>query len=396
MLSKKLKIIVGGYIGIFSAGGVTWDYIQYLLGLRKLGHEVYYLEDTKLYPVYTFDLQSWNNPMALVKHLENVMTSFNFKESWIYRDESTGQIFGMPKNQFDLLINSADVFINISCSTTMREEYARIPIRIVIDSDPMFTQIQYNSEQLFTDGQPTMKSLIDSHTHHFTFGENLHHADCLIPTNDLHWITTRQPICMDYWPASNVEKNTIKITTLMNWAAGKPLYYNKEYWGQKNIEFDKIMTIPQFFPHCRFSLAINETGTSEVTFPQILISKHGWEMISPMEASGTYYAYQDFIYQSSAELSIVKNTYAKAVTGWFSCRSACYLAAGRPVILQETGWSRFLPTGKGLFSFRNAEEARENLSRMIMDIDFHSKEARNICNDYFNSDIVLSKLLSYL
>src|SRR5688572_21667970 len=159
---KKLRIIVGGYIGLLPAGGVTWDYLQYPLGLYLMGHDVYYIEDTRLYPVYQTGEQEWHNSNYCIEKLQEVMNDFGFSERWAYRDEVTGTSFGLSELQIKKICDTADLFINISCSTFLRDEYLKIPIRVLIDSDPMFTQIQYLTSQTFTPGKSSIKEQIDA------------------------------------------------------------------------------------------------------------------------------------------------------------------------------------------------------------------------------------------
>ena len=147
-MSKGL-VIIGGFIGILPAGGVTWDYIQYVLGFKKMGFEVIYLEDTRLYPIYQSSNHAWNDSKPVIKNLMAIMERFGLGDSWIYRDEVTGESFGMDDDLFKLACKRTDLFINISCSTVMRDEYAAIPNRILIDTDPMFTQIQLSTNQSF-------------------------------------------------------------------------------------------------------------------------------------------------------------------------------------------------------------------------------------------------------
>ena len=146
----KQTIIVGGFIGLLPAGGVTWDYLQYPLGFSLLGHDVYYIEDTRLYPVYQRAGSDWNDASSCIEHLKQVMKHFGFEDRWAYRDEASGKCFGLSEKKIESICAAADVFVNVSCSTFLRDEYLSIPVRILIDSDPMFTQIQYQTKQLFT------------------------------------------------------------------------------------------------------------------------------------------------------------------------------------------------------------------------------------------------------
>jgi hypothetical protein len=390
---EKLRIIVGGFIGLMPAGGVTWDYMQYPLGFSLMGHDVYYIEDTRMFPIYQKEGSKWDDCSSTVKHLGNVMNFFGMGDKWAYRDEASGKCFGLTEEKIKTICNSADVFVNISCSTYMRDEYCKIPVKILIDSDPMFTQIQYMSDQKFTPGEPGLKQMVDAHNFHFTFGEKIGTENCRIPSGGLQWLTTRQPICLSYWKTNfnHVQENS--FTTLMNWTAGKKLYFDSDTWGQKDIEFNKFLNLPQKVQGIKLSMIINQTGGTDQTMMDKEITKAGWEILSPDSNASDWKSYQQFIQNSTGEFSVAKETYVKARTGWFSCRSACYLASGKPVITQDTGWTEFIPAGNGLFGFQNLEEAVSALQIVARDPQKHSKAAREIAEEFFDSNKVLNSLL---
>ncbi len=393
---KRLRIIVGGFLGLLPAGGVTWDYAQYPVGFAELGHDVFYVEDTRLYPIYQKASSDWNDCLSCVEHLQAVMEFFGMKERWAYRDEASGKCFGLSEEKVKEITRTADVFVNISCSTFMRDEYRQIPARALIDSDPMFTQIQYLSEQMFTPGNPGLREMVDAHNNLFTFGENIGADGCRIPTCALNWRPTRQPVCLDYWKATPPDKKAA-LTTLMNWTAAKNLNYDDELWGQKDVEFRKFIELPKAVPATRLTVAVGQTGeTGNDAFPIDEAEKNGWHVLSPNACAENWIDYQNFIKDSLGEFSIAKETYVKGLTGWFSCRSACYLAAGRPVITQETGWSKFIPTGEGLFAFDNRESAAEAIRQVTGEPEKHSRAARRIAEEYFDSRKVLSAMLEQL
>ena len=394
-IMQKLRIITTGFIGLLPAGGVTWDYLQYPLGLAEMGHEVYYLEDTQLYPIYQAPGKAWDDASDSIAHLQKVMDHFGFRERWCYRDEASGQHFGLSEKELKDICSSADIFINVSCSTVMREAYAQIPVRVLIDSDPMFTQIQLETGLSFTGKKSSMRDLVDKHTHHFTFGENLGSSECKIPTAGINWMPTRQPICLDYWPVLPLPKENLPtFTTLMNWSAGKTLQFGGQSWGQKDEEFEKIIRLPQKLNKAAFAIVVNQTGGA--TFPKEELEAKGWTIQDPNKVAGDWTDYQQFIQQSFAEFSVAKNTYVKSNSGWFSCRSACYLASGRPVITQDTAWSKYIPTGKGLFSFCNLEEAVEAVQQIMNRPQEHSQAAREIAIAFFDSEKVLGAMLNQL
>ena len=394
---NRLRIIVGGYIGLLPAGGITWDYVQYPIGFAVLGHDVFYVEDTRLWPIYQVEGSDWGDSTANVAHLARVMEGFDLSDRWAYRDEASGKCFGLSEEKVQEVCRTADVLINVSCSTPLRDEHQRIPARVLIDSDPMFTQIQYLSRQMFTPGEPGLRQALDAHTHHFTFGENVVADDCRMPTCGFTWRPTRQPICLPHWPATALpESSAAAYTTLMNWTAAPPLIYDGDTWGQKDVEFVRFLSLPKAVPSTPLAVAVGQTGGVGAPFPAEEARRHGWEVLDPSVCAPDWQSYRAFIQQSRGEFSVAKETYVKARTGWFSCRSACYLASGRPVVTQDTGWSRHLPSDWGLLTFGDEQGAVEALQRVAAEPVKHAHAARAIAEEYFDSNLVLGGILAQL
>jgi hypothetical protein len=392
---SKLKILIGGNIGLYPYGGATWDYLQYPVGFKNLGHDVYYIEDTRQYPVFQDPGEDWTDSSFNVNYLESVMNRFGLKDKWAYRDEASGKSFGMSEKKIIDLCNSADIFINISCSTFTRDEYLKIPVRILIDSDPMFTQIQYAKETANDSISEfwSTKTMIENHNYLFTFGENINAEDSIIPKFGFEWIPTRQPICLDFWENKNdVTKNG--YTTVMNWSIRNPLVYNNQTWGQKDVEFLKYKNTPALVTGLKFNAVINSPVVEGQTGPDIAeFQSVGWTIHDTYQVSNMN-SYRDFILESKGEFSVAKETYVKSRSGWFSCRSACYLAASRPVITQDTGWSNYIPSGQGLFAFTDIHSAVDALREVDSNYKLHQNAAREIAHEYFDYRIVLENMLS--
>ncbi len=386
----RLRIVVGGYLGLLPAGGVTWDYVQYPVGFAALGHDVYYVEDTRLWPVYQTGSDG-ADCSANVDHLARVMAAFGLGDRWAYRDEASGNCFGLTEAQVNEVCRTADVLVNVSCATFLRDEYRRIPVRALIDSDPMFTQVQYVSQVGFTPGKSGIRELVDGHTHHFTFGENVGGKDCVMPDCGIRWRPTRQPICLDRWRVTARPTNGAAFTTLMNWTAAPPLQFAGQTWGQKDVEFRRVWELPRAVPGSPLAVVVGQT--TGAPFPRVAAEGAGWHVLDPALHAPDWSTYRTFIERSLGEFSVAKETYVKARTGWFSCRSACYLASGRPVVTQDTGWARRLPNGRGLLAFTEANEAAEALRRVTAEWDLHARVSRAIAEDCFDSRRVLGALL---
>src|SRR5215471_9664703 len=389
-MQNRRKIVVTGYIGLLPAGGVTWDYIQYPLGLRELGHDVLYLEDTYQWPIFQ-DASGEYSCESNVKYLAAAMARFGMERNWAYRDVVSSKCFGMTEDAVRQFCAAADVFINVSCSTPLREEYAAIPIRVLLDTDPMFTQVQAATGKSLFGGYSSLPEMMVNHTHHFTFGENVGGRGCEVPSGGRRWVRTRQPVVLKHWPKIPLPREGT-FTSVFNWSAAKELEFCGRKWGQKNAEFMRFLHIPEELMDLRFTIAIGQT--TDDPFPAEAAKKGGWRVLSAHTVAPDMASYQRFIHRSRAEFSVAKHTYVQAKTGWFSCRSACYLASGRPVVTQDTGWSEFLPNGAGLFAFSDSETALAALREIERDPERNASAAREIAEEVFDSNKVLAKMLA--
>ena len=392
---ERQRIIVGGFIGLYPTGGVTWDYLQYALGLKMLGHEVYYVEDTMQYSGYQAPGQEWDDATESVTYLSKAMDQFGLTGRWAYRDIGSGKCFGMTSERLDEICRTADVFLNVSASTCLREEYYNIPIRILIDSDPMFTQTQDWDDSDAAYSYEHIRNRYSWYNYLFTFGENIGETDCAIPTLGLNWIKTHQPVCLDYWSKPYAQPAAGPVfTTIMNWSARSELSYNRERYGQKDIEFDKILGVPGQCKFAEFEVVMAVSKDFREAFNGLALHEHGWTVTNPSDKIRSPDRYVEFIHSSSAEFSVAKNAYVKSNSGWFSCRSACYLAAGRPVITQDTGWSKYIETKRGLFSFSDMDSAINCITEVAADWDGHSRAAKEMAHAYFDSNKVLTDMLN--
>jgi hypothetical protein len=212
-----------------------------------------------------------------------------------------------------------------------------------------------------------------------------------MPCDDHRWIPTRQPIVLKYWPESALPVSA-PYTTVLNWSAAKHLEFQGQTWGQKNIEFMRFQNIPRDAPDVKFSVAVGQSTGDP--FPAEQLRQIGWNIIDANSVAQDVCSYQQFIQSSWAEFSIAKHTYVQARTGWFSCRSVCYLASARPVVTQDTGWSAFVPTGCGLFAFSDTASAVDAIRRIESDPQRHARGARSVAEDAFESNKVLTNLLN--
>ena len=380
-----MRIIVSGFIGTFCLSGITWHYAQYPLGLHLLGHDVYYIEDTSGYICYSHPDYEWGDPTPVVDYISKAMDFFGLKERWAFRDGITGKCFGLSEKKVLEICSTADVLISVSNSMSPRHEYLKIPVRVLIDTDPMFTQVPIDIATF----------ILSIFTHHFTFGTNMMCEDSKVPDLKYQWHTTRQPVCLQYWQKPDNRQLNGKqrevFTTIMNLTPKEKFIYNNEEWGQKDVELEKIINLPNQIPEVIFEIVAAGSVKADE------LKKKGWHLSDNLTGiNNSITSYMDYIKNSFAEFSVAKETYVKARTGWFSDRSACYLAAGRPVILQDTQWSRSIPSGRGVLSFTSAESAVEAVREVANNYNVHSTAAKEIANEYFDSSKVLSEMISKL
>ena len=396
-MNSSSRILVSGIIAQHpKLGGVTWDYIQYVIGLLQLGHDVYYIEDSGEWP-YKLD----GGPTGLdfaaescadnVQYLQQVMQYWGLDERWAYRCPMDSSWHGPCAGKISELVASADLLINVSGTLARPQDYRRVPVLAYIDTDPVFTQIRLlRNEQGFTDAA-------NAHDRHFSFGLCL---PGILPATGHEWLPTRQPVLMDAWRASETPRNT--YTTVMNWASYDCEEFGALRFGQKDIEFAKFLELPSRVPNVQLEITVRGIrdgrlpGHRESRGPddlRRLLTSKGWSVVDPDQVCADVDQYRDYIRNSFAEWSIAKNGYVDGRCGWFSCRSACYLAAGRPVVVQDTGFSRVLPTGMGLLTFSTLEESAQGISSVHGDYDRHCRAAREIASEYFDFRKVLTDLV---
>lgn len=380
-MNSRLCIVVSGLIAQYPLGGVTWDYLQYVLGLARLGHDVYYLEDTGLWP-YNPEEGGVSKGCAFnVGYLAKVMKQFGLENKWAYRFPWESQWFGLEKAKREALIESADLLINVSCSLAHPWEYRKIHRLVYVDTDPVFTQVK------LAKGQADFRKLVDAHDVHFSYGECLSETG---PATGHQWRPIRKPILISEWRPSTPHRDV--FTTVMNWTSFKDLTYMGQSYGQKDVEFNRFRELPRLVAPTVLEIAVNPSGKTRRP-PWDLLAHKGWRLVNPAEVCPDLEGYRHYIESSMAEWTVAKNGYVVGQSGWFSGRSACYLAAGRPVVVQDTGFTTVLRVGEGILPFQTVEEAAAGIHEVRGNYARHAEAARAIAEEYFDSDKVLSKLI---
>jgi hypothetical protein len=384
---KKKRIVVMGFMAGVPIAGVVWQHIHYIVGLQRLGHEVYYCEDSArhVYNPETFDYGP--DYSYAIAELERLSKRFGFENRWAFcaryiKGEPT---FGMTRQQMHELIRSADAVLNVCGSQEMHEELRGLNNFLYIESDPGVEQV------LIDNGDPKPRGYLGEHRTLFTFGENIGSEAFPVPLHGLQWLPTRQPVVTDFWKAKALPAEDAVFTTIANWNTSglKDVEWRGEkYLWSKSLEFLRFIEAPNMAGET-FEMATNirENTTREE------MTRNGWRLIDAHPLSDNLDRYVDYIQRSRGEFTVAKDQYVRLHTGWFSDRTACYLAAGRPVITQETGFTQYYGGHGGLFSFRSLADIVEAAREIRADYAKHSRLAYEIAADHFEATKVVGSLL---
>ncbi len=382
MPPPKGKIIVFGILFWYPLAGVTYQFLHYLIGLRRLGYDPYYIEDSGrwIYDPHLNDLSP--DASANIAAVQPALEQYGFGDKWAFRGKyPEGQCYGMTEAQIAQLYRDADAFLNVTAAQEIRDEHRAIKRRIYVESDPFASQVKV------AQGDQGMIDTLAAHDTLFTFGENLGADDCDVPLEKFQWLPTRQPVAMDLWTGPACGGSTFNtITTWHN--QGKDLdWRGKTWYWTKDREFEKFLDLPRRRP-VAFELAATVDDSVKTR-----LRERGWRQTDSINISRDLAGYHGYIQQSRGEFTVARDQYVRPRTGWFSDRSACYLAAGRPVITQETGFSKFLPTGKGLFGFNTMEDILRAVDTIQTDYEGNCRAAREIAAEHFAAEKVVGSLM---
>jgi hypothetical protein len=381
MRFSRLRIIVLGYLVRGPLGGIAWHHLQYVAGLARLGHDVYFLEDSGDYASCYDPIRNVmdTDPTYGLAFAADAFERLGIGGRWAYYESHDHNWLGPAAALAPEVCRSADVLLNVSCVNPLRSWMAHVPVRVLIDTDPVFTQIRHLT-------RPAARATAADHSAFFSFGENIGQPDCTVPADGFAWQPTRQPIVMDAWTASTGTA-AAPLSTVMLWESYPSAEHNGIRFGMKADSFGPYMDLPS---RCSdtFELAVGcANGARE------RLTNHGWTILDPREPTRDPWTFQDFVRRSKAEFSVAKHGYVVSQSGWFSERSAAYLASGRPVVIQDTGFTRWLQAKGGVLPFVTADEALEQLDVLNRSYVAQCREARAVAREYFDSAVVLTSLL---
>lgn len=384
---KRKRIVVMGFMGSMPIAGVIWQHIHYIVGLQRLGHDVFFIEDSARLPYNPETFEVTDEFDYAAKVLARLASDFDFKHRWAYcaRYLPGNPTAGLPLKTIRQLYREADAILNV-CGTQEFNDDLLVSDRILyVESDPGVEQIKIDQG---------VKSTIDYLRRHralFTFGENVGTKKFPVPTHGFRWLPTRQPVVTDLWKTKRSPPDAAVFTSVANWSTSglKDIWWRgQKYLWSKSREFLRFISAPKKAGET-FELATN----IEHTATHKKFERNGWRLRCPLQMSVDYWLYHDYIQRSKGEFTVAKDQYVRLNTGWFSDRSACYLAAGRPVIIQETGVTKIYGGKAGLISFRSVGEIAEAVKRINADYAKHSQAAHNLAREVFEAEKVLKSIL---
>ncbi len=386
-MSQRDIIVLAGYLVRCPLGGYAWQVLHYVAGLRALGFDAYFYEDTAFYcgsydPVSDSDNVGTANGIAFTSDL---FRRFGLEDAWMFWDAQADLVYGAQNVDRQDLLNRARVVITLAPVTRLPRRGKQS--KVFIDLDPGFTQIRADR------GDAAILELLNEHDVHFTFGENIGHPQCSVPSAGLRWLPTRQPVVLDFWEPGASAADAA-FTTVGKWnEKRRDVELDGEMFAWcKRTEWMKFLSLPARSGQ-RFQPGLD---THNVAGDTELLRANGWDPVDPIEVSRDALRYRDFIRASKGEFTVAKDLNVRLRSGWFSDRGACYLAAGRPVVTQDTGFDTVLPTGRGLFGVRTVAEAVDAFAQIDADYEAQRLAARAIAEQCFDARRVLRDLMSHL
>ena len=385
---KRKRILVMGFMGSCPIAGVIWQHVHYIVGLQRLGHDVYYIEDSARLPYNPETFEVNNEFDYAAQLLERLAHEFEFKNRWAFcarylRGQPTA---GLSLNRVRQLYREADAILNICGAQEFNDDLLASDRIIYVESDPGVEQIRIDKG---------VRSTIDYLRRHralFSFGENVGTESFPVPTHNMKWLPTRQPVVTDLWKTNRAPSRAAVFTSVANWSTSglkDIIWRGEKYLWSKSREFLRFLAAPKKAGET-FELATNIPDAK--TRAKFL--RNGWRFHSPLQLSVDYWLYRDYVRRSRGEFTVAKDQYVRLNTGWFSDRSACYLAAGRPVIIQQSGFTQHYGNDGGLFAFSSIKEIVEAVKAINADYAKHSRAAREVAREIFEAEKVLASLLA--
>jgi hypothetical protein len=380
---RKGKVVVLHLAARYPFAGVIWQLLHHLIGFRQLGLDVYYIEDHRAY-VYDPTIETGTaDPSRNLKVLGGVLERYGFGGRWAFFDSVKDDYVGMSHERCMELIRDADAVINLCGATEPREEHQRSRCLVYLETDPGVVQLELARKI------PTAVAFVSSHKLLFTYCYNIGAPDCLLPTAGFDWHPTRPPVNLDEWHPGVGPAEPAAFTTVGTWQNnGNDMEIAGEtYYWSKHLNFRKMLEVAG---RAKQSIELATNLSSGPDYERAIAGGFTITPVIPMSLDID--GYREYVSRSRGEFTVAKDIYVRPRTGWFSDRTVCYLAAGRPVVTQRTGFEKFIPTGAGLFGFDTPDEAMDAITQINADYPRHARVAREIAAEYFDPMKLLDEI----
>ena len=362
--------------------GHTWQFLQYLIGFRRLGFDVLFLD--RLEPEMCLGPDGRPVPVERSRqlaYLDTVMQAFDLDACWSLFADGGRRTFGMDRDQVLRRVEDAALLLNVMGFLDDAEILAAARRRVFLDTDPGYGQMWL---------ELGLADIFAGHDALVTIGENIGEPDCTLPTCGFSWITTPQPVVLDCWPEQPPRPG--RVTSVGSWRGPYgPVEFEGRTYGLRVHEFRKFASVPKALPELPFEVALDIDPVETADLERL--GAGGWKVIDPRPVGHSPESYRRYVQRSMAEFMVARGMYVTSRNGWFSERSMCYLASGKPVIAQDTGLERLYPLGEGLLAFSTPDEAATAVEAVSANYGQHARAARRIAEEFFDSDVVLPRLL---
>jgi hypothetical protein len=386
---RRPRLVVLGLLTRLPYAGVVWQTRHYLEGFAALGYDVHYVDAHGSAPLSFFTDDGDDGWRRAADWLGTTMRLIGFGDAWAYAPaHAEGRRFGPSAAHLDALYRDAALIVNLHGGTEPTDAMSASDRLVYLETDPVQLQVELDEDRSWT------IDFLDAHVAWFSFAENLGHAGCGLAA-DLRFPfqATRQPVVVGHWDRDDVPPADAAFTTVANWRQShrNVVYRGETYWWSKHREFAKIIDLPGRVD-APLELALAKVGDGA----RQRLTERGWRVVDAAGVTAAPESYRDYIWASAGELTCAKDQNVRLATGWFSDRSATYLAAGRPVVTQDTGFARVLGDGAGLLAFTDEDSAAEALDAVCADYERHARAARDLARECFDAPVVLGALLDHV
>jgi hypothetical protein len=384
---RRPVVVLLGMLTKIPVAGPAWLLVHYMEAFRRLGFDPWYVEAHARTPSMFMRTEDDDSSARAAAYVSRILTRFGFGNRWAFHAlHDDGQVYGISETRLNRLYRSADLIVNLHGGTVPTDEHLSGGPLVYLETDPVELEVELH------DGRPEAWDFVRRHASFFTWGLNYGNDDCRVPIpSGIEFVPSAPPVLLDWW-TDHRKPAAGPFTTIGNWEQRwrEVVIDGETYHWSKHFEFQKVLDLPSQ-TSVPLELALSSLGDDD----RMMLESHGWRVRPGLGFSTDLDAYRTFIQLSRGEFSVAKDQNVRLRSGWFSERSATYLASGRPVVVQDTGFGSYLPTGEGLFAFTDLDDAAAALEAIAGDYERHSRAAEEIAREYFDAERVVRDLVEH-